>query len=83
MNEHLTAPLNLSSQEKAVARAVVAYTAYRKSTWGSDEEVLSDLLADLMHFVDTLLVDREIGESFDYLLLTARRNYAAEVAGDE
>ncbi len=67
-------------QEERIARATVAYAAYRKSvgTWGSDEEVLSDLLADLMHLVDALLLDREIGEGFDDLMDRARMNYEAE-----
>lgn len=77
-------PLNLSRAEKAIARAEVATAAYRKAgAWGSNEEVLSDLLADLMHYVDALQVDRELGESFDELLTTARTNYEAEKEGSE
>lgn len=74
----------MSDIEKAVARAQVATKAfYDGGGWGSYEEVLSDLLADLMHYVDALESDREIGESFNDLLSRARMNYLAEVEEKE
>jgi hypothetical protein len=75
----------VTDREKALVRASMVSKAYREQVgaWGSDEEVLSDLLADLMHLVDALLVDREIGEGFDDLLGTARMNYEAEKEGSE
>jgi hypothetical protein len=75
----------VNTVEKAVARAESAYKAYRKAAvWGSDEELLADLLADVMHLVDLKRLDREIGDfSFDDLLATARTNYEAEKEGSE
>jgi len=65
---------------RAVNRAEIAYGAYRMAAgWGSHEEVISDMLADLMHLVDSLTLDREIGEDFDTLLQSAARNYNAEI----
>ena len=73
----------MNTIEKAVLRASSAVKAYREDgAWGSNEEVLSDLLADLMHYRDALEVDREIGESFDDLLARADMNYTAEKEGE-
>ena len=64
----------LSAQQIRVDRAAVAVDAYRiLAGWGSDEENISDLLADLMHYVDHLKLDK------DALLETAQRNYEEEV----
>ena len=69
-------------QEDRIFRAGVAYKAYRDTigTWGDDEEVMSDLLADLMHYVDSLRVDRDIEQvvTFQHLLDRAEMNYQAE-----
>lgn len=69
----------MNTIEKAIARAEPAVASYHQVVgWGSYEEILSDLLADLMHLVDALQTDREIGESFDQLLARAEMNYTAE-----
>lgn len=73
-------------QQQRIDRAGAAMKAYRDIViWGSDEENISDLLADLMHFVDALRVDREIDQDtvFDDLLETARANYDEEVKENE
>jgi len=64
-----------------VSRGRTAFNAYRASleTWGGDDdENLTDLLADLMHLVDAMLLDREIGNTFDSLLDSARMHHNAE-----
>jgi hypothetical protein len=70
-------------QQQRIVRAKVAIEAYaERSGGGSFEEVFSDLLADLMHYVDALRQDREFDDldtTFDDLLGTARMNYTAEV----
>jgi len=62
-----------------VSRGRIALNAYRaRNTWGDDDENLTNLLADLMHLVDAMLLDREIGNTFDSLLDSARMHYNAE-----
>ena len=70
----------VTDHEARIARATAAVDAYYKQCgWGDYEEVLGDMLADLMHYVDALRVDREIGSvEFDDLLDTARMHYRAE-----
>ncbi len=68
----------MTDQEKRIARAQAAIKGY--DSWGSYEEIISDLLADLMHYVDALRQDREVGDfTFDNLLDTARMHYTHEI----
>lgn len=74
----------MNESEKAVARASTAVKAYIDAgAWGSYDEILGDLLADLMHYVDALIVDREIEGEFDHLIGIATMHYQAEVNGEE
>lgn len=68
--------------ERAVDRASTVMEAYVSS--GSYEELIGDLLTDLMHYVDSLRVDREIDPhvTFGSLLNTASMHYDAEKNGD-
>lgn len=70
----------MASRQERITRAAAALSTYRELSggWGPEEESITDLLADLMHLVDSMLVDREIGRTFDDLLGTARMHYAAE-----
>lgn len=74
----------MTDAEKAISRATDIYRSYRRSGggWGSYEEQTADMLADIMHYVDSLITDREIGETFDQLLDTARMHYEAEKNGE-
>lgn len=63
--------------QKRVARAQRALDAYKDgSDWGSEDEWIGDLLADLMHYVDSISLD----EDFDDLLATARNHHFHEVS---
>lgn len=74
----------MSDTSKAVARAEALVAAYvNGGGWGDNEEVLTDILADLMHYAANLESNREIGCSFDTLLDTAARHYAHEVNEEE
>lgn len=70
-------------QEDRIIRAKTAVEAYAGSVRGdfmSHDEVISDLLADLMHLVDHLdLVETE-GQDFDDLIARAEMNYTEEKA---
>lgn len=70
----------MSKKQDRITRAAAALSTYRELAggWGPEEESITDLLADLMHLVDSLLLDREIGRTFDNMLDTARLHYSAE-----
>jgi hypothetical protein len=70
----------MANRQDRIARAAAALSTYRELSggWGPEEESLTDLLTDLMHLVDELLVDREIGRTFDDMLGTARMHYGDE-----
>ncbi len=63
-----------------VRRASYALAAYRDAVGadGPDEEMISDLLADLMHLAGELYADECITASFYEMLSTATMNYEAE-----
>ena len=76
----------MTEQEKRIARAQTAVKAYYDGgAWGSYDEIIGDLLADLMHYVDALRTDRELEEdtTFDDLLATAEMHYNAEINGED
>lgn len=71
----------------AVDRAKIAIQAYIDGNEAMEHEplheVLSDLLADLMHWADAVELDEDRQwVNFDYLLGRARGNYAAERSKD-
>lgn len=70
----------MSTVEQAVARAESVYCAYRNLVGpsGDDEEVMTDLLADLMHFWETLKLNCEVELDFDDILASAEMHYEAE-----
>lgn len=70
----------MANKQDRITRAAAALSTYRELAggWGPEEESITDLLTDLMHLVDALLLDREIGRTFDNMLETARVHYTAE-----
>lgn len=64
----------MGDRQNRIERAVAALAEYG----GDREESITDLLADLMHYVGDLRRDREISCTFDDLLGTARMHYDAE-----
>lgn len=66
---------NVTRAERA-ERAVIAYDP---SSNGSADELISDLLADLMHLVDNLDLEEIEGRDFAALLASAEINYLAEI----
>ena len=69
----------MNQLEKAVERALFAYNAYRNAcAWGSDEEVLTDLIADLMHLADALRDEGEISKTVEEILDSAKMYYDNE-----
>lgn len=70
------------AQTERIIRAKTAVEAYAAvSGGGSFDEVISDLLADLMHYADHLWGDLDQPD-FDSLLATAEMNYTAEKEGE-
>lgn len=70
----------MSKKQDRITRAAAALSTYRglAGGWGPEEDSITDLLTDLMHLVDSLLLDREIGRTFDNMLDNARKHYNAE-----
>jgi hypothetical protein len=62
--------------EARLGWAAQAVRAFQEATGADDEDALSDLLADLMHWADRNKYD------FDAALLRARDHYHAETLGD-
>lgn len=56
--------------------AGVAVAAFQRETRTDDEDVLSDLIADLMHWADRRNYD------FEAALLRGRYHYEAETSGE-
>lgn len=72
----------MNANEERIHRATVALAAYKKELggWGDYDESITDLLADLMHYVDALTVDREIDSTFEELLRSASNHHSHEKA---
>ena len=70
----------MANKQDRITRAAAALSTYRDLAggWGPEEDSFTDLLTDLMHLVDELLLDREIGRTFDNMLDNARKHYSAE-----
>jgi hypothetical protein len=68
-------------QQARLDRAEAAHKAYREMVggWGDYEESISDLLADLFHYVRQLQVDREIDCTIEDLVATATMHFTAEI----
>jgi hypothetical protein len=63
--------------EKRAEWANAALDTFQETTNTDDQDVLSDLLCDLMHWADRHLTD---GHDFDSELSRARYHYAEEIA---
>jgi hypothetical protein len=59
-------------------RAVLRFYRERWDVDEADNEVLSDLLADLMHYTDAIHDPVDRGLDFDFELERARRHYVEE-----
>lgn len=69
-----------TQHERAVARAQAVIAFYNGGGDGRDyDELIGDLLADLMHYVFELHVDREIEGWFEDLVETANMHYDEEI----
>lgn len=74
-----------ASHQRAVNRADRMVGAYKvaEKHWGSYDEVITDMIADLMHYVHELQVDREIEETVDDIVVSATHHYYAEIEDEE
>jgi hypothetical protein len=63
--------------EQRARWAGLAVTAFQKATGTDDEDALSDLIADLMHWADRNNFD------FQAALIRGRDHYEAETLGEE
>lgn len=67
----------MTENEKRAQSAMQAMLAVRKYSVVSDQDSLTDLLADLMHFASQYSLD------FDRSMFLARANFQAETAGED
>lgn len=74
-----------ASHQRAVNRADRMVGAYKvaEKHWGSYDEVITDMIADLMHYARELQVDREIEEDIEALIESATMHFNAEIEDDE
>lgn len=68
---------------KRAERAITAYSAVGSTFSSSYEEVVGDLIADLMHYVHELQVNREIDCTVEELIATATMHFDAEIEDEE
>ena len=70
-----------AAHERAVKRAEQIVAAYKVSTenCGDYDEVITDIVADLTHYVHELQVDREMDNTFEEVVFSAVMIYEAEI----
>lgn len=69
-------PYTEPTNESRAEMAGYAMAAFRSQSGADEEDALSDLLVDLMHFAD------RTNQDFDAALDRARMHYEAESAGE-
>lgn len=74
-----------AAHQRAVKRAEAIVGAYKTAEkhWGDYDEALTDIVADLFHYIHELQVDREIGSTIEEIVATATMHYNAEIEDEE